>query len=542
MKKLFLNLNSQTLTNLDSFETCQYKNENELIEEILDKNEATKIYIYDLSYYWRYITRLFLEKGMSCKQFQGKEETLDKNTFTIVSSFRDSAVIKIKAKGNQAKDHNTTILDAKNLLGGMKIEDVVKSTEIEDENEAVAFFLNFMIEEGYTRDTLSSNAFKSLLSFMYPKSSQPTLEFNKEFTSQLSVDEDVFCRRAYHGGFCWIKPELKNTHIEAEGLTYDVNSLFPSVMEKEVMPVGKPIRFEGKYEFDKRYPLYFQEVVIFNLELKEGGIPCVKAETVDSAYYEENTIYPFVNIVLNSVDMELLLDNYKFEHIEYVGGYKFKSMRKLFSNFINHWKKEKNEARAEGDKLREKIAKLMLNSAYGKFGSKLDRVPVEIRVLNNNKIAKIPVLDAPTHGRQYYVPVASYITSYGKKVLVNAIKANYDRVIYVDTDSIHLIGTEDAKDIKIHDSEFGAWKIERKWTEGKFIGLKKYAEKENGKWTVKCAGLPADIIEEVEKDIDLFALGTELEYSEVIINGNGVEEEIISVFTIEERSLERVGA
>lgn len=88
-------------------------------------------------------------------------------------------------------------------------------------------------------------------------------------------------------------------------------------------------------------------------------------------------------------------------------------------------------------------------------------------------------------GKIYYTAMSSFITAYARKVTITAIVNNLDRFIYADTDSIHLNGWDDPKDLFIHDSEFGAWKLEGFFEDSKFLRAKTYMEKMLGKWIEK---------------------------------------------------------
>ena len=97
-----------------------------------------------------------------------------------------------------------------------------------------------------------------------------------------------------------------------------------------------------------------------------------------------------------------------------------------------------------------------------------------------------------------YLPIASFITSYARDVLIEAVNSVYDRFLYCDTDSIHILGYE-PPNIPIHEKDLGYWKFEGKFINAKYIGAKRYAElieNENGetKWDIKCCGVSSDII------------------------------------------------
>lgn len=61
------------------------------------------------------------------------------------------------------------------------------------------------------------------------------------------------------------------------------------------------------------------------------------------------------------------------------GGWKFKSVKGLFTNYIDKWITKKIEATKEHNLGQRTLAKLMLNSLYGKFATSLEvqsKVPI----------------------------------------------------------------------------------------------------------------------------------------------------------------------
>ena len=101
--------------------------------------------------------------------------------------------------------------------------------------------------------------------------------------------------------------------------------------------------------------------------------------------------------------------------------------------------------------------------------------------------------------------MATFITSYAKCYLVNAINHNYDRFLYCDTDSLHLYGTEQAKGIEVDPKKYGAWDNEMNFDDFKYLSPKRYAERDiiTKEWTIKCCGLTDKIMKKVD-DINMF--------------------------------------
>ena len=82
----------------------------------------------------------------------------------------------------------------------------------------------------------------------------------------------------------------------------------------------------------------------------------------------DNILEP-LELYLTSVDLKLFLDMYDIYYIEYVDGYMFEGAYGMFNDYIDYWNNQKIEAGKEKNASKRTIAKLMLNSCYGKFAS-----------------------------------------------------------------------------------------------------------------------------------------------------------------------------
>lgn len=305
----------------------------------------------------------------------------------------------------------------------------------------------------------------------------------KDIFPVLDPRTDKFLREAFNGGIC-----MKLKDSAEEGRTYDFNSMYPSMMKAYCLPFGEPEYYKGEYEKDERYPLYIQRFsAIF--ELKENHIPTVQIKNdhlfAPNEFIKSSLGLP-IELTMTNIDLELFKKQYDIYAIEYLDGYKFHSRRGLFDGYINHFYKMKEEASKTGNKVERQIAKLFLNNIFGKFGTS----PVSSYMNYNTQegvLKRKPVVESK---ESVYVPVAAFITSYAHRELITAAQLNYDRVCYMDTDSLHLSGDYEPVGLKIHDTALGCWKLESHWTNAKFLRQKTYAECINGKYDFKCAGLP----------------------------------------------------
>lgn len=359
----------------------------------------------------------------------------------------------------------------------------------------VAKAIKFMKENGQVKLTAASNALNDF------KGRYDKKQYNKLFPSLNSInDGDI--RHSYKGGWTYLNPKYKNIDVK-EGRVYDVNSMYPWAMKYCSLPWGEPYYFSGEYTLNKTYPLY---VINFEAEfkLKPGHYPSIQ---IKGSFYQENeyiekSIAPTI-LTLTSIDFELFKENYDYEIIQYFGGYMFKEKRGMFDEYIDYWYNQKTEAKKTGNKGMEKISKLMLNSLYGKFGTRLSGK------------SKVPYYDEEEDKVRYklgqdeerkggYLPVATFITSYCRDKIVRAANICGDRFIYADTDSVHVSGDYPVDGLDIDEYRLGAFKCEERFVRGRFIRQKTYMEiyLKNGKETMnlKCCGMPKKMKDSITED------------------------------------------
>ena len=374
----------------------------------------------------------------------------------------------------------------------------VEEAYIKNDVVIVAKALKYLFDMGLTKMTAGSNALSE-----YKEITR--LNRFRSLYKPLNYDIDKDIRRAYRGGFTYLNPLYKNKSV-GEGEVLDVNSLYPSVMYKEMLPFGEPFFYVGEYKEDKVYPLYIQRLTC-SFKLKEGKIPTIQikhSRFVDNEYLTDSGIEP-VALTLTSVDLKLFLEQYDVWDLHYESGWKFKSMRGLFTDYIDKWIKVKNEATISGNKGIRQVAKIMLNSLYGKFATSLD-VQSKIPYLEND-IVKYKLGEKGTK-EGVYLPMGAFITAYARDKTIRTSQAikdysikkyGIDMYCYSDTDSIHtLLPIEELKQFcEIDNVKLGAWKHESHFTRAKFIRQKTYLEEINGEVQITCAGLPQRCYDQV---------------------------------------------
>ena len=347
--------------------------------------------------------------------------------------------------------------------------------------DIIALALQQCFNEGFDKMTATASSFKAF------KETLPE-DFEKIFpTISLETDKDI--RPSYMGGFVWANERFKEKVIN-EGIVFDVNSLYPSRMYTELLPYGAPVFFKGEPKKTELYPLWICKVS-FAFELKEEHIECISLDRFSvifgSKKYVKSSDGDVVTMVLTNVDWELINEQYDVYDVNWYSGYKFKGVVGIANKFIDDCMEVKKKEHG----VKRFIAKRKMNSVYGKFATNPDVTP-KIPYLDDNGVlkTKLPTYTTYENGKicvvedkqerdPIYLPYGAFVTAYARKYTIStAQKVGINRVAYIDTDSIHLVGTEIPKEIEniIDGKELGYWGLECVFKRAYFIGAKAYIE------------------------------------------------------------------
>lgn len=479
-----------TGTSIDSF-----------IEEISKrKYNKSKIYFHNLKFDGTFIVYYLL----TCGKFeQVQEGKLYKNSFTtLISRMGQWYQIKIKfdkcsvtiqdslkklpfSVRKIAKDFNLSMSKGEIDYAMKRDIGYVPTAEELDyiyrDIGIVAQALNIQFEQGLTQMTIGSDALREY---------KDLIGKFRDMFPLLKDEVDTFCRKSYKGGYVYCNPMYQGMEINEIGQVFDVNSMYPWAMHEMPLPYGEPIYFTGKYFKDNDYPLYICHIIA-DFSLKPGMLPTVQVKNnprfLGREYIKDSKGH--LELYLTSVDLDLFLDNYYVWEIEYIDGYKFRSTTKAFKIYIDKWM----EVKANNTGALRALAKLMLNSLYGKFAKNPD-VTGKHPVIENDRVKLVD--NEHEISETNYIPVGCFITAWARWNLINSALVCKDRFCYCDTDSIHIIGLDPVPGLNVHPTRLGAWKQELVFTRAKYLHTKCYMEEyeEDGekKLKVTVSGLPAE--------------------------------------------------
>ena len=369
---------------------------------------------------------------------------------------------------------------------------------IRNDVEIAAMALDGHLAQGLNRMTAGSNAL-----YDFKKMMGGNKKFRVVFP-ELSREEDAFIRRAYRGGFTWVNPRYQGKKL-GNGIVLDVNSLYPSVMactDGQVLPFGKPVWFSGHpANRPENRPLWIAAVSC-SFKVKDNCIPCLQLKGnnrfLATEYITDSK--GETTFTCTNVDWQLFTDHYHVKDVTWLGGYAFQARDYICRDYVDKWYAIKEQASKEGNSGLRQVSKLMLNSLYGKFATRIEAEGRKPELGDDDVVhfVDLPVVERPG----VYLPMGVFITSWARDKTVRAAQSVFDRFVYADTDSLHLVGTELPGNLDVDDNRIGAWAHETTFDEAKFLRAKCYAEHEIGKdgLTVHVSGMPAKVHPQVTLD------------------------------------------
>lgn len=474
------------------------------IEKISSLGDVV-IYFHNLSFDGEFILWYLLANG-----YTYEEKTINNNTLSsIIDETGSIYTIKVRFdRNNQVelrcsyKLFPKSIKDIGEMVGIPKLNETHNYEELknyktieevpEEEKNYITNDVRIMVALiKYLKSkhiqglTMSSSAYKNWLKDKYSLA---------KHQMKKSPDEEVveIVRKSYRGGITKVNPKYAGQEFN-DVISFDVNSLYPSVMYENPMPIGdgkiyKSIE-EGKE--DSRHLFIIVAFVQYG-----------KVRTGMHAFIGNNSGFTYArkysyDEVLENKMLYLWEDEFNLFKIVYDAEYTilkvvgWKKANYVFKDYIDRWYELKKNAKNDTERA---LAKLMLNSLYGKFG------------MNDSRVTKIPLTIGDTiiyrtienNTTYYYKEVASYITSKARCKLASFMNRCGDNFLYCDTDSVYYIGHEIPELFKdvVDPKKLGYWKYEGHYTRFKALKAKCYLKQlDNGTIERRIAGCPKECAE-----------------------------------------------
>jgi len=278
-------------------------------------------------------------------------------------------------------------------------------------------------------------------------------------------------RKSYRGGIT----DCFRIGINTDIYKLDVNSEYPYVMEKYDLP-NKLLFYSHESEYNQQKLFEIYQLA------KQNNLGVIMNCTVNlpknNAYilnrFKDKSMFGYgtFDICLCTPELNFIEKYGKILEIHEISLYR---LYPIFKEFIQFFYNQKVQSQLENNKVNTEIAKLIMNTQYGKWGQKdilfkelsisdnfikknseIIKLMLEKKkdyVLNNsivylgtiindseiyiinNKLYRLKTLD--TNSKDSFVAICSFITSYARMLLIKYLKiANRKNVIYCDTDSL----------------------------------------------------------------------------------------------------------
>lgn len=528
----------------------------EFLDYMCDKKTNIICYFHNIKFDGNFILDYLLRNGykwnrvaegkMLNKQFKcaisdrGPWYSITVKMHNMIIEFRDSYKllpfsVKRIGKGFQTKHRKLDMEYEGFRYAGCVITDEEKEY-IRNDVLVVKEALEIMFERGHQKLTIGScclEEFKSTYDKIDYKNFFPDLtevEIDAEIYGECNADR--YIRHSYRGGYCYLAKGKENRKY-LHGWTADINSSYPSNMSSESgnrYPVGMPKFWQGDIPNLPEQSYYFVRIKC-RFKIKDGMLPTVQIKgsflysgtdyltTSDIYDYSSGTYKRYymrkgklhdtqITMTMTCVDYELFLQHYDVYDLQVLDGCWFRTEIGLFDEYMYKYKKIKESSQGA----ERELAKLYLNNLYGKFSAN-DSSSYKVPYINKKNVLGFESVEEHEK-KPGYIAIGSAITSYARRFVINAAQANYqgpdrDGFIYCDTDSIHCSGDpKDAKGIKIHPTNFCAWKLESYWDEAIFVRQKTYIEHvthNDGEpvepyYQIRCAGMSEDAKQEFIKE------------------------------------------
>lgn len=433
----------------------------------------------------------------------------------------------------------------KRPIGYQPTEDEI--AYLRNDVQILALAMEIQYEENLQKMTIGSdclNTYKEMLGNGDVKKGEK--KYRKLFPV-LDKHIDKVIRESYRGGWCYVNPKYKNILLKC-GIILDVNSEYPWAMRENLMPYGVPMYFKGEYTPNKIYPLFIQQLEC-SFEIKKDHLPMIQIKNKPLHFkgneYLTSSKGLRVQLSLTSIDLQLFFDHYEVINPKFIGGFMFKGAYGLYSDYIDHFMNDKIKYKDVPSKKLK--AKLLLNNLYGKMGTSID-VTSRIPMLDDNEVVRLRVGE-PEESDPQYVATAAFTTSYARNLIIRTSQANYDRFVYCDTDSMHLLGKEIPSEMvennMIDKTVLGKFDLEHTFVKAKYLFQKTYIyeaityDKQGNETGTETIVKGAGMTDEVKKHLnfDNFEPGAKvpgLKKSKTVKGGVIITDKI---FTLRERGI-----
>lgn len=301
----------------------------------------------------------------------------------------------------------------------------------------------------------------------------------------ITQEMDIFVREnhLYRGGISYVNPLYKGKLLTADKMgckmyRYDVNSEYPYAMASinDLIGLSKRVHYsdylkmKDKNEYEAVLLLNSVTGIVKNNYLGMWYDPFKKSyvDIIDESQ-------PHLMFERELIEMSNWYNDFEYT-CEYV--YLWKKGPKNYAKFVNDNYKLKATAKKDNNKTLTLIAKLLLNSSYGKLAERIERGTGHYEL--NKETGAIHFIRDDVEistASSMNVVIGALVTSYARCYILSKIRevCGNDikhKFVYIDTDSIHAFAEYDKADAYT----LGGLKLEATCEAVKYILPKTYVD------------------------------------------------------------------
>lgn len=372
--------------------------------------------------------------------------------------------------------------------------------------------------------TAGGFAKRELLRSLYPnlKKQHRLKKFQRDHPLNAIQDKWIRDNHLYRGGICLVNENFQGKMITSKELgrkmnRYDVNSEYPYSMSIMRDLVGRPIikNYEEWTKMTKEYKEKYECIII--LESVTGELLPGRVAT----WYD-----PFKRNYVKFIDENSRHLMFERELLEMTHWYAleftcekvmlYKKGDYIYKKFVDDNYQLKKQAKKDKNKTLQQIAKLKLNSSYGKLAERIER-RTGIYEINEetNAVHFVETGIEKSESSAMNVIIGSLITSIARCYILSKIRElcseeNIEKsFIYIDTDSIHAFADYDKADA----FTLGGLKLEATCEAVKYIAPKTYIDIEKNdkiidlnNIEIHCKGVSIKVVQEKFKSYKKLSL------------------------------------
>ena len=283
------------------------------------KGETKKVYFHNLKFDGQFLLSYFLYKGYKYSDNLNK----DKQISYVIDSMGTFYNISVTFTNSKGQIKRCRFYDSAKIYP-YSLKVLAKQFNFEEQKEEMDYdlvrypnhnltpneqsyfekdiiILRKAMEEAYNRDvkkmTIGSNALQEYKDIIGK-------ENFKILYPQIPKQIDSYLRNAYRGGCCMCKKEFQDKITPIH--SYDINSMYPTMLYYNEMPYGTPKYFIGKWQ-EKEHHLCVQRIKA-SFNIKEKHLPCIQLK--HTRVFQDNEWIEHCNY-----QMELYLTNIDFKII-----------------------------------------------------------------------------------------------------------------------------------------------------------------------------------------------------------------------------------